>query len=161
MAFSTPDKKRAWARAYYKRNREKELERNRRYHEENRDKVHARRRAYADENRELLAAKQRERRLRDPVRSENIWRKSYYKTHYGMTPEQFDEMVRNQGGKCAICGADKPGGRGARFHVDHDHVTGTVRGLLCVRCNMKLGWYEKYQSEVMDYLLAHAPGVAA
>ena len=57
---------------------------------------------------------------------------------YGITPEQFAERLESQGGRCAICRTDTPGGKGG-WHVDHDHVTGVIRGLLCHRCNLMLG----------------------
>lgn len=78
----------------------------------------------------------------------------YYQTHitgirayvlrrsYGITPERYDTMLAAQGGHCAICPAKEPGGRGKFFHVDHDHTTGKVRGLLCHRCNTALGLFQ-------------------
>lgn len=57
---------------------------------------------------------------------------------YGLTPDQFATMLADQEGRCAICRADSPGGKGG-WHVDHDHQTGTVRGLLCHGCNLGLG----------------------
>lgn len=54
---------------------------------------------------------------------------------YGLTPAQYDELLRRQGGRCAIC-RQKP--RSKRLAVDHDHGTGAVRGLLCSRCNHDL-----------------------
>jgi len=54
---------------------------------------------------------------------------------HGMTLEEYDEMAAQQGGKCAICGSEPSG----RLHVDHDHGTGRVRGLLCGGCNKSLG----------------------
>lgn len=47
-------------------------------------------------------------------------------------------MLVRQGGVCAICGGP-PDGRWKRFHVDHCHKTGRVRGLLCRKCNNGLG----------------------
>ena len=52
---------------------------------------------------------------------------------YGITADQFDAMVEAQGGVCALCRARKP------EHVDHDHLTGAVRGVLCSCCNQGLG----------------------
>lgn len=60
------------------------------------------------------------------------------KKKYGLTLEAYDELLASQGGCCAICGAEKAGGRG-RFHVDHCHATGKIRGLLCHGCNIGLG----------------------
>lgn len=60
--------------------------------------------------------------------------------NYGITIEQYDALVRTQGGLCAICKSSDPCGRSnSSWHVDHDHVTGTVRGLLCAKCNRAIG----------------------
>ena len=48
-------------------------------------------------------------------------------------------MYEKQQGRCAICGTDEPGSKFKHFHVDHDHVTGQVRALLCSDCNTGLG----------------------
>jgi recombination endonuclease VII len=55
-----------------------------------------------------------------------------------MTDDEYDAMLAAQGGVCAICG-NAPKTR--RLHVDHDHRTGAVRGLLCYRCNRALPGY--------------------
>jgi len=57
---------------------------------------------------------------------------------YGVTPEQYAALLARQEGRCAICQTDQPGGKGS-WHVDHDHATGGVRGLLCSQCNLMLG----------------------
>lgn len=54
---------------------------------------------------------------------------------YGITPEQYAEIFRRQGGRCGICRATP---RTIRFAVDHDHQSGEVRGILCKRCNHDL-----------------------
>ena len=77
-------------------------------------------------------------RLKDLVGSAASQRRSRLKQTYGLTLEAYDEMLRKQGGGCAICGTDTPGGLGG-FHVDHCHHTGRVRGLLCLNCNRGIG----------------------
>lgn len=54
---------------------------------------------------------------------------------------EYTAMLSEQGGRCAICRTDDPGGsqRSGSFFVDHDHAFGHVRGLLCFRCNRALG----------------------
>ena len=63
--------------------------------------------------------------------------KSSLKTRYGMTVEAYDALALAQGGACAIC--FEPPAPGRKLCVDHDHVTGAVRGLLCDKCNVGLG----------------------
>lgn len=58
---------------------------------------------------------------------------------YGMTAEQYDALMADQDGRCAICRSDEWPGKGNRPHVDHDHDSGAVRGLLCGKCNVALG----------------------
>jgi hypothetical protein len=57
---------------------------------------------------------------------------------YGLTPEEYEAMSAEQGHACKIC-KQGPVGRGQGLHVDHDHMTGRVRGLLCTRCNLMIG----------------------
>lgn len=54
----------------------------------------------------------------------------------GLSPADYQAMLDEQGGVCAICG-DPPGVQA--LAVDHDHATGYVRGLLCTNCNHLLG----------------------
>lgn len=56
----------------------------------------------------------------------------------GISPVVFEEMRQNCNDQCSICKCHKPQGRGA-WHIDHDHDTGKVRGLLCSNCNTALG----------------------
>lgn len=62
---------------------------------------------------------------------------------YGLTVEEYENMLERQGGVCAICGSGEWGGTKHRVpHVDHDHETGKVRGLLCGDCNFGLGKFK-------------------
>lgn len=57
---------------------------------------------------------------------------------FGITVDRYNEMLAEQNGVCAIC-AGNPRGQWNRFHVDHDHNDGKIRGLLCQDCNTALG----------------------
>jgi len=59
---------------------------------------------------------------------------------YGIKPAEFDALLDSQGGRCAICRTETAGGKGG-WHVDHDHATGRIRGLLCHGCNIALGYF--------------------
>lgn len=68
-----------------------------------------------------------------------IRRRSHLKRTYGITPEEYDMMLQEQGGVCAICGDDRVPAHYTGLVPDHDHSTGKVRGLLCNQCNLMLG----------------------
>jgi hypothetical protein len=69
-------------------------------------------------------------------------RSAIYMRQYGITVEEYDQMVEEQNGRCKICGTDEPGGNRKRFSIDHNHKTGEVRGLLCNPCNAALGLFK-------------------
>jgi hypothetical protein len=77
------------------------------------------------------------------------WRRYELKKRYGITLEDYDKLLKDQQGKCAICRRSPVRNR---LHVDHDHRTLKVRGLLCTRCNGDLGWFEKFSRRIADYL---------
>ena len=88
-----------------------------------------------------------------PDTQEAADRESHLKRKYGMTLEDYERMFEAQGGVCAICGEARPEER--TLHVDHDHETGVIRGLLCFRCNNALGDFrEEYElfRRAADYL---------
>jgi hypothetical protein len=83
------------------------------------------------------------------------WHEVNLKRLYGISKEGYEEILRRQRGKCAIC--KKAYAR--RLQVDHDHETGKVRGLICYRCNTALGWYEKTKpmaEKFESYLRRHS-----
>ena len=73
---------------------------------------------YREKNREAMRKAQREYHQRNPDRHRNNFAK------------------RN--GLCDICKSPEPGGKG-NFHLDHDHTTGEIRGILCAKCNLGIG----------------------
>jgi len=66
-------------------------------------------------------------------------RKYMLQTKYQLTEEQFKGLYDEQNGRCAICRAwfNHP----TNAHIDHDHETNKVRGLLCGKCNSGLGMF--------------------
>jgi hypothetical protein len=81
-------------------------------------------------------------------------RKWRLREKYDMTEGEYDALVERQDGRCAIC-AERPDDR---LHVDHDHDTGAVRGLLCRNCNIGLGYYADDPDRMASaafYLISH------
>jgi hypothetical protein len=73
----------------------------------------------------------------------------HLKQRYGLGGEEIQAMIDAQGGYCIIC-FDKPA-----EHVDHDHTTGKVRGVLCFNCNGGLGQFNIAKLRgAIDYLKA-------
>lgn len=78
-----------------------------------------------------------QRRMRSTPEGKARSRAGHLKRKYGLTLDQYDEMLADQGGGCGICG--RPPSDTISLHIDHDHETGRIRGLLCFRCNNSLG----------------------
>lgn len=66
-------------------------------------------------------------------------RKYQLRDKYGITEEDYQNLLDRQKGLCVICSTDKPTGKWKVFAVDHCHHTGHVRGLLCNECNRGMG----------------------
>lgn len=75
------------------------------------------------------------RRGRESKRRLGGSRRYHLKRRYGLSLEDFDDLLERQGGVCAVCKEAPP------TEVDHDHDTGEVRGLLCSPCNGAVGLF--------------------
>jgi hypothetical protein len=124
--------------------------------EEFREKQREQNKAWLDANREKRREYEKRRRVEklDEIRAYNAkWhrenrannpdkiRRMHLKSLYGVTPEDYERMLKEQGGRCLICPATPDGERHGVFHIDHCHTGGHVRGLLCHRCNTALGLF--------------------
>jgi len=106
---------------------------------ENHEKVKAYNRAYQKRRRredlgyaEFLRAYARENRTVT---------KSYAKRKYGISLERYDALKATFR-SCMICGKDADSHKGGALHIDHDHLTGELRGMLCGTCNTGLGSFQ-------------------
>jgi len=66
----------------------------------------------------------------------------HMKRNYGVDISGYNKMLENQNGVCAICKSSAPNHHKKRLNIDHCHVTGRVRGLLCDACNRALGLFK-------------------
>lgn len=109
--------------ARYRANPGPEIERVRAWRRENPERERATKAAYAAAGRKRA-----------------VDRRSHLKRKYGIMPEEYDALLEDQGGGCAIC-ARAPR-EDSSLHVHHEHATGRIRGLLCFRCNNALGDFD-------------------
>lgn len=134
------------------------------YRERNRDRLRENRRRYEAS----LPPERREARRRSRRESAKAWAKrnpekarenatQYRKSahgsrkrqehsllsRYGISLAEFDRLVASQGGHCASCGRS-----GKQLVIDHSHRTGKVRGLICQRCNVLIGYMERDSESV-------------
>lgn len=84
-----------------------------------------------------IKIRETQRKYRQTEHGKLMCRKGDLKKSFGITLKQYDEMVENQNGVCAICGGINTNGQ--RLCVDHNHETNEIRALLCHNCNHLLG----------------------
>jgi hypothetical protein len=90
---------------------------------------------------------EKEGRLRNPLR-----KRTQRLKEFGLSLNDFDEMLKNQNGLCAICYKPETGvlyDKVKNLSVDHDHSSGKVRGLLCSNCNRGIG-HLKENFDIME-----------
>lgn len=109
---------------WYKKNPEEHKNYNRQWYLKNRDRILERaRKRYAEDPLTNWG-------MRNPIESKA--------RKYGLSLLEYNEMFESQGSVCAICKkpSDKP------YHIDHNHTTGKIRGILCGNCNRGLGLFK-------------------
>lgn len=135
--------KAAWHQANKERLRPKSKINRKVYEKRHPDKIRAKAKRHYIKHKDKMNEKNRE-----------YWVKYGRYRFYGVEPEEFDTMYSEQEGKCRICSIDIPL-RGRETHIDHDHVTGKIRGLLCRSCNLGLGFFKdniELMEKAVEYL---------
>ena len=152
MAFKKQEDKKAYHRKYYLENKDKwkltdeqretkkkyMKEYNKKYRAKNRDKILLKQREYYENNKPSKEGR-RARALQ---------------SRYGITLNEYCQLLTVQNGRCLLCGINQDD-LNYPLYVDHNHKTNKVRGLLCSKCNFKVGWIESNQDEldtVLNYI---------
>lgn len=157
-----------YARFSYLSNKDKILEKQKAYYQANKAKRNAFSSTYRGKNLDKVKAYEAKSKEKHKATYQELARKFYRKNRarllisgrrralaqkYNMSEEEYDRKFAEQSGLCATC--LKPPKANKRLCVDHDHVTGRVRRLLCDRCNMVLGLIDESPStlrRLADYL---------
>jgi DNA-directed RNA polymerase subunit RPC12/RpoP len=117
------------------------------WNRKNRELCLKRNKEYGVIKKEKIAMRKKARYTENPKKYSAQARKTMLKNKYGLSVEQYDSMLKEQGGVCAICKqketivSNKKGGVDS-LRVDHCHKSSQVRGLLCQNCNFGLGHFK-------------------
>ena len=83
----------------------------------------------------------REWRIQNPEKARLSQKQTKLKSHYGLTLEAFNQRFGSHNGRCDVC-RKTPTPKERALMIDHDHTSGSVRGLLCLSCNRGIGCFE-------------------
>ena len=106
----------------YQQKREKFLEYKKQWYEKNKENQLLKLKKYYIKNRTKIIATRKEQRMQKL---------------YGISLQEKEDMLHNQGNCCAICKSQTF--TGSNWHIDHDHKTNKIRGILCGKCNHLIG----------------------
>lgn len=160
MSKYNPEYHRNW----YKKNRDRLLlirkEYNKKHSEsiegKESDKIRnqlSKRKAYRKQYKKTEAGKISNLKYRRKPEVKQRYEEYRLKVRYGITTAEYWNLVAEQKGVCAICGKSD----GKKLHIDHDHKTNKVRGLLCGNCNKGLGLF-KDDVSLLDKAIKYLDG---
>jgi hypothetical protein len=126
-----------YARKWRRKNPEKASKQSKLYRIRNKEKIKISNKKYREENNEYLQKINKEwyNENKEKVRDVQLNRT------FGITLEEYNELLNKQNGVCSICG-DPPTIDQKKFSIDHDHITGKIRGILCRGCNVGIGHFK-------------------
>jgi hypothetical protein len=149
-----PEEEKAKKRAYYEANKHRLKAKSKAYHEANKSQINAqtkasrqankdlmkaRRKAYYEANKDALNTASRIYHAKNKDRVNARQMEQFRLRKYGVSPSQFEEMIRACRGKCPCCHVPFSEILNERPCIDHSHATGKVRGVLCRQCNFLIG----------------------
>lgn len=114
---------------------------------------------YNNQCKPCVAIKQKKHYYKNPQKRTELKRKFEVLRKYGITLDQYNQMVIDQNGLCKICNKPETDPHKKNLSIDHCHLTGKVRGLLCNHCNRGIGLLkEDYDilQRAADYLRTYS-----
>jgi len=118
------------------KDKEKEKEHRKQYVQTNLEEIREKQRQYSKRNRKQEKERSGKWYKENPIKV----KERNLKRLYGLSYESWLEIWDKQDGKCVIC--EKPFVKPSEAYVDHIHKTGEIRGLLCVKCNFGIGYFD-------------------
>jgi len=146
-------KKEAYNKLYRATHNERISELKRRWYAKNKEKVSIEKKQWRDANKKQIAEYYKLWSLKNPDKV----RSKIFKYRYGITLNDYNRMFVEQEGCCKICNIHASELK-APLQVDHSHITGEVRGLLCGLCNSRLGESNTDHFNESDLLYSKALG---
>lgn len=163
--WKSKNKQKQYSREYYLKNKDRILKEHKKYHRKNREIRNSKQRLYSSKNREKIRSfnhkyyvknmetlklnqRLRTQKTRDNGTYSLNQRKYNLKKYHNLSLGDYKQMLKLQNGVCAICEIDQDCGtiKGKLikkdFAVDHCHKTLEIRGLLCTKCNLGLGYFK-------------------
>ena len=144
---------------YRKNNKEILAEYNKKYYLKNKVSIRSNGRSYYLKNKESYCKNGKNYRAKRKLKDPNYEVARGLKRNYGISLEQYEAMLRNQNGLCAICDCvlEHRGHGLNNANVDHCHSTKIVRGILCGQCNRGIGLL-KDSAELLRKAVAYLDG---
>lgn len=137
MPYKDPEENKACKARYYQKHKEKYDKKNKQWIKDHPDEFRAIQKKYLATEKGKQATHKKQKKFQGSKKDKIRHRKCNLKRMYGLTLEDYDQMFEQQNGVCAVCGGLATGGK--RLVVDHCHITGKIRGLLCGNCNIGIG----------------------
>ena len=135
-------KQRERGKIYYQEHKEEIRVRNKKWAEEHPERMKELQKAHQEQDREKVIKRSREWYRNNKERASRNSRASKLR-QYGLTMETYDAMMEEQKWHCPICGVELNKEETATSpRIDHNHETGQVRGILCMKCNSGLGMFK-------------------
>jgi len=144
------EEQRAARRVYESTRREYLNERLRQYRANNPDKARDIQRRCYEKHKEARLASQKLYNATPAAKEKK--RSNHLRKIYGISLDKYNQLLDEQGGVCAICKQKERDGRRPYLSVDHEHETGSVRGLLCISCNSALGLLAEDRDRILSLL---------
>lgn len=135
--------------AYDRKHRQEACERRKAWYQQNRDRALGRAKEYRQKNLEKVRERTRRWRKNNPEKVK-AWscnhkdklREAHLKKKFALTPPEYNLMLAAQGDACALC-LGPTSSFSKRLHVDHDHESQRIRGLLCQLCNLAVALFDR------------------